>query len=85
MDELAKKRIITGKQIFNEVIKMKKITGAKTKDICNVLEENEEAVSDYFLGNSKENLPLGIRILDYLEEREKTDKNAGNSKIKSIK
>lgn len=85
MNDLAKKRSITGEQIFNEVIAKKKLTKTPTREICNALEENEEVIVDYFFGNAKGNLPLGIRILDCLERKENITKCEVNSKIKLIK
>jgi len=57
--------------IFRDVIMKKNRINVSTYQICLDLKVEEELVSNYFLGKTKENLVLGIEILNYLEEKEK--------------
>ena len=41
-----------------------------TYQICIDLNLEEELVSNYFLGKSKDNLFLGVELLNYLEKKE---------------
>lgn len=58
-------------QLFEDVIEKKALSNIKTEQICFDLSIEEDELSEYFLGLSKENLPLGIKILSYLEKQNK--------------
>jgi len=70
MKDLKEKQLLVGEEIFKEVIEKKVKTNITTNNICTDLNLDEEDVTNYFLGLSKTNLPLGIKILDYLEDKE---------------
>ena len=53
-------------------------TKISTKQICKDIKIEDEEIKDYLLGKSKNNLPLGIIILDYLEEQEKQNNPVNN-------
>lgn len=59
-----------GNDIFKDVILKKNRLNISTYRICLDLDLEEELVADYFLGNCKDNLFLGIEILNYLERYE---------------
>lgn len=56
--------------IFKDVILKKNELNISTSQICLDLEIDEKIIGDYFLGKSKDNLFLGINILNYLEKKE---------------
>lgn len=56
--------------IYKDVILKKNKLNINTYQICLDLELEEELVANYFLGKSKDNLFLGIEILNYLEKKE---------------
>ncbi len=78
MEKLQHQQQKVGEQIFNEVIEKKHITKISTKQICKDIKIEDEEIKDYLLGKSKNNLPLGIIILDYLEEQEKQNNPVNN-------
>ena len=59
-----------GNDIFKDVILKKNRLNISTYRICLDLDLEEELVADYFLGNCKDNLFLGIEILNYLAHHE---------------
>ncbi len=76
MDNILKQKDKIGNDIFDEVIIKKNELNISTKQICNNLGIDEDILSDYFLGVTKDNFPLGLRILNYLEEiAEKNNKD----------
>lgn len=82
MSKLNERQDIIGNKIFEDVIEKKIIMDVKTDKICSDLELDEEDVSNYFLGISKQDLPLGLKILNYLEGQENTIKSDNLSKRK---
>ena len=65
-----KQREHIGNDIYRDVIlKMNKLS-INTYQICIDLNLEEELVSNYFLGKSKDNLFLGVELLNYLEKKE---------------
>jgi len=56
--------------IFQSVILKKNKLNISTYQICVDLSLEEELVSSYFLGNAKDNLFLGVELLNYLEKKE---------------
>lgn len=70
MDDIRKKRFELSEKLFKDVINMKVKSNVTTNDICIDLNLEEDVVSNYFLGLTKENLYLGIKLLDYLEKKE---------------
>ncbi len=76
MDNILKQKDKIGNDIFDEVIIKKNELNISTKQICNSLGIDEDILSDYFFGVTKDNFPLGLRILNYLEEiAEKNNKD----------
>ena len=66
---VVKQREHIGNDIYRDVIlKMNKLS-INTYQICIDL-NLEELVSNYFLGKSKDNLFLGVELLNYLEKKE---------------
>lgn len=59
-----------GNDLFKNIIFKKNKLNISSYQICLDLELDEEMVADYFLGKSKDNLFLGIEILNYLEKKE---------------
>lgn len=59
-----------GNDLFKDVIVKKNKLNISTYQICLDLELEEELVANYFLGKCKDNLFLGIEILNYLEKKE---------------
>ncbi len=70
MGNLQEEQAIVGDQIFEEVIYRKHLSNITTKKICEDLNIEKRVVNDYLSGASKKNFPLGILILDYLEQQE---------------
>lgn len=67
---VVKQREHIGNDIYRDVIlKMNKLS-INTYQICIDLNLEEELVSNYFLGKSKDNLFLGVELLNYLEKKE---------------
>ena len=76
MDNILKQKDKIGNDIFDEVIIKKNELNISTKQICNSLGIDEDILSDYFFGVTKDNFSLGLRILNYLEEiAEKNNKD----------
>jgi len=73
MSLLNSKKEKVEKNIFRDVILLKEKLGIKTYKICIDLDLEEELVSDYFSGKTKDNLFLGLELLNYLEKKEKND------------
>lgn len=65
-----KQREHIGNDIYRDVILKKNKLDINTYQICLDLELEEELVSNYFLGKSKDNLFLGVELLNYLEKKE---------------
>lgn len=82
MDKVIEKQNRVGNKIFEDVIEKKIITDIKTNKICSDLNLDEEEVSNYFLGTSKQNLLLGLKILNYLEEHEENKNYNSIPKVK---
>jgi hypothetical protein len=59
-----------GNDIYRDVILKKNKLSINTYQICVDLNLEEELVSNYFLGKSKDNLFLGVELLNYLEKKE---------------
>lgn len=59
-----------GNEIYKDVILKKNKIGISTYQICLDLDLEEDLVANYFLGKIKDNLILGIEILNYLEKKE---------------
>ena len=66
MSLLNSKKEKVEKNIFRDVILLKEKLGIKTYKICIDLDLEEELVSDYFSGKTKDNLFLGLELLNYL-------------------
>ena len=59
-----------GNDIYRDVILKKNKLSINTYQICVDLNLEEELASNYFLGKSKDNLFLGVELLNYLEKKE---------------
>lgn len=70
MNDLNKKQTFTANKIFRDVIEKKVLNNVETSLICKKLNLRQEEVENYFLGISKNNLLLGIKILNFLESKE---------------
>lgn len=70
MNDLSKKQTFTANKIFRDVIEKKVLNKVDTSLICKKLNLSYEEVENYFLGISKNNLLLGIKILNFLESKE---------------
>ena len=70
MNDLSKKQTFTANKIFRDVIEKKVLNNVDTSLICKKLNLSYEEVENYFLGISKNNLLLGIKILNFLESKE---------------
>lgn len=70
MNELNQKQNSTANKIFRSVIEKKALNNVETSLICKKLNLGLEEVENYFLGISKSNLLLGIKILNFLESKE---------------
>ena len=70
MGNLQEEQKKAGEQIFNEVIEKKHNVDIDTKKIAKDLDLDKQEVRDYLSGLTKNNLSLGIMILDYLESKE---------------
>ena len=70
MNDLNKKQTFTANKIFRDVIEKKVLNNVETSLICKKLNLRHEEVENYFLGISKNNLLLGIKILSFLESKE---------------
>jgi hypothetical protein len=61
---------IMGNDLYKKVILKKNRLGIKTYQICLELDLEEELIANYFLGKCKDNLFLGVELLNYLEKKE---------------
>lgn len=74
MNNILEQKDKIGNDIFDEVIIKKNELNISSKQICTALNIDEDILSDYFIGTAKDNFPLGLRILNYLEEQEEKNK-----------
>lgn len=70
MNSLIKKQELVSRDILKKVVEKKIAMNVKAEDICKGLNIDEDTVFRYFAGEDINNLPLGIKILDYLEQQE---------------
>lgn len=70
MNSLHEKQVMVGESIYEEIILKKHSINTTTNELCKELNLDEDEISNYILGLSKTNLALGIKILDYLENKE---------------
>ena len=53
-------------KIFKDVIYMKNLSNISTYQICKDLSFDEETITEYILGKSKDDVSLGLQLLNYL-------------------
>ncbi len=70
MKNILEQRDAIGNNIFDEVIIKKHDLNITTEELSTNLNIDTSTLTDYFLGVTKNNFPLGLRILNYLEEKE---------------
>ncbi len=73
MNKLQAKHQIVGEEVYEEVIIKKHETNISTKQIIDDLNLDESVVIEYLNGTAKQNLPLGIMILDYLDNKQQNE------------
>lgn len=56
-------------KIFKDVIYMKNLSNISTYQICKDLSFDEETITEYILGKSKDDVSLGLQLLNYLEKK----------------
>lgn len=70
MNHLEEEQKLVSRNIFKKVIEKKIEMNVNTRDVCKALNIEEDVIFRYFAGEDIFNLPLGIKLLDYLEKRE---------------
>lgn len=71
MNHLTEQQKVLSRDIFKKVIEKKIALNVNARDICKTLDIDDEDAFSYFAGEDTLNLPLGIKILDYLEKCER--------------
>ena len=69
MITLEEKKMNVEHKIFKDVIYMKNLSKIGAYQICKDLNIDEEIFTEYILGNSKDDVSLGLQLLSYLEKK----------------